>query len=321
MAGAAGIPYGAVDFFAELELNNTREWWTAHAADHARLVKGPMTTLGEALAEEFGTPKLFRPHRDVRFSADKSPYKTHQGVVVGTGPGIGYYVQVSARGLMVAGGWYAGTPEQIARYREVVAEEDEGDGSLSSPQGDPELRSLSSPRSGPDEGSLGSPRSDPELRSLSSPRSGRDEGQESDGVGVDRSPGSPQGDPELRSLSSPRSGPDEGSPGVPRSDPYLRSLSSPRSGRDEGSPGVQLERIVAQLRDSGYEIGGDVLRSRPRGIAPDHPRLELLRHKSLTAAVEYGVPEWMETPEVVDRVRSDWRELRPLMTWLGEWLG
>ena len=261
MAGAAGIPLGAVDFFAELELNNTREWWTAHAADHARLVKGPMTALGEALADEFGTPKVFRPHRDVRFSADKSPYKTHQGVVVGTGPGMGYYVQVSARGLMVAGGWYAGTPEQIARFREVVAEE-------------VDVRSLSSPRSGRDEGSLSNSRDEPRARSLSRP-------------------------------------PNE---------PDLRSLSSPRSGRDEG-PGAQLERIVTALRDSGYEIGGDVLRSRPRGIAPDHPHLDLLRHKSLTAAVEYGVPEWMETPEVADRVRVDWRELRPLMTWLAEWVG
>ena len=60
----------------------------------------------DELAPEFGTAKVFRPYRDVRFSNDKTPYKTHQGAVVhadGAGTGA-WYVQISAEGLYVAGG-------------------------------------------------------------------------------------------------------------------------------------------------------------------------------------------------------------------------
>src|ERR671929_1111674 len=80
------------------------------------------------LAPEFGTAKLFRPYRDVRFSNDKTPYKTHQGAVVtpaGRGAGA-WYVQVSADGLMVAGGCWRLESDQVARYRRAVADEVQG---------------------------------------------------------------------------------------------------------------------------------------------------------------------------------------------------
>ena len=76
-----------------------------------------MTELTEELAGEFGEPKLFRPYRDVRFSHDKSPYKTHIGAVIG---GTGY-VQLSAEGLGAGAGMWEMSPDQLARYREAVA--------------------------------------------------------------------------------------------------------------------------------------------------------------------------------------------------------
>ena len=73
-----GFPEAALDFYDDLEADNTRSFWTAHADVYATCVRTPMKELADALAEDFGDAKLFRPHRDVRFSKDKSPYKTYQ---------------------------------------------------------------------------------------------------------------------------------------------------------------------------------------------------------------------------------------------------
>jgi uncharacterized protein (TIGR02453 family) len=75
-----------------------------------------MTELAEELAAEFGEPKIFRPYRDVRFSADKTPYKTHIGTVLG---GTGY-IQLSAEGLAAGAGMWQLDPERLARYRAAV---------------------------------------------------------------------------------------------------------------------------------------------------------------------------------------------------------
>jgi uncharacterized protein (TIGR02453 family) len=81
-----------------------------------------MTELTEELAAEFGEPKIFRPYRDVRFSKDKSPYKTHIGAVIGdTG-----YIQLSAEGLGVGAGMWQMGPEHLARYREAVVSDPPG---------------------------------------------------------------------------------------------------------------------------------------------------------------------------------------------------
>jgi uncharacterized protein (TIGR02453 family) len=203
----AGIPLDAVDFFSELEADNSREWFTAHKGRWQSSVRAPLQALVDALAGEFGEAKLFRPNRDVRFSLDKSPYKTHQGAVVGCAPGVGYYVQVSASGLMTGGGWYQPSPAQVAAYRAAVLD--------------------------------------------------------------DRS-------------------------------------------------GSQLDDAVAPLIADGFELGGDTLKTAPRGVDPDHPRIALLRHRSLLVSREYGAPSWLESDETLERVRDDWRAYRPLMEWLAE---
>jgi len=114
-----GIPLAAFDFYEQLAAHNTKSWWTEHKGEYERLVKGPLTELTDALESEFGAAKLFRPNNDQRFHKGE-PYKTHQGATVMLEDGVGYYVQVSAEGLMTAGGWYSAGGDQTRRYREAV---------------------------------------------------------------------------------------------------------------------------------------------------------------------------------------------------------
>ena len=115
-----GIPLDAIDFYDELRVENTRGWWQANAARYATSVRAPLEALAGALEGEFGPAKLYRPHRDVRFSADKSPYKDHQGALAASVPGIGYYVQVGTEGLLTGGGYYPTGSAHLARYRAAV---------------------------------------------------------------------------------------------------------------------------------------------------------------------------------------------------------
>ncbi|HYN55696.1 MAG TPA: DUF2461 family protein, partial [Motilibacterales bacterium] len=93
-----GFPADAFGFYADLELENSKAFWADNKHRYEAAVAGPMGDLLEDLEAEFGAGRLFRPYRDVRFSADKSPYKEHQGGYVEVGPACGYYVQVSSGG-------------------------------------------------------------------------------------------------------------------------------------------------------------------------------------------------------------------------------
>ena len=120
----SGWPEEALDFYDGLAADNTKTFWTANKAVYTDKILAPMTELAEELAAEFGEPKIFRPYRDIRFSKDKTPYKTHIGAVVG---GTGY-VQLSAEGLGAGAGMWEMSPEQLARYREAVASDRLGPG-------------------------------------------------------------------------------------------------------------------------------------------------------------------------------------------------
>jgi uncharacterized protein (TIGR02453 family) len=210
VSGFQGIPVDALDFYEDLEADNTRTWWQANAQRYATSVREPMVALADALADEFGPAKLFRPHRDVRFSADKSPYKDHQGALAAEVGGMGFYVQVGAEGLLTGGGFYPTGSDQVPRFRAAV--------------------------------------------------------------------------------------------------------DAPHSGQ-------QLRAIVRALVAHGFELHGDRLATRPRGVPADHPRVDLLRHKSLFASRQHGAPEWLTTPSAAGRVADDWRAVRPLVAWLTEHVG
>ncbi len=112
----------ALEFYEGLEADNSKTYWTRNKAFYEDQVLGPMTELVDELAPEFGTPKIFRPYRDVRFSTDKSPYKTHIGALIGSG-----YIQLSARGLAAGDGMYGMAQDQLHRYRLAVAGDDTGE--------------------------------------------------------------------------------------------------------------------------------------------------------------------------------------------------
>jgi uncharacterized protein (TIGR02453 family) len=84
MSGHDTLIKDAQAFLTTLAQNNTRDWWQDNKATYDAQLKTPALTLLDqlcaplaSLTDETVTAKLFRPHRDVRFSKDKTPYNTH----------------------------------------------------------------------------------------------------------------------------------------------------------------------------------------------------------------------------------------------------
>ena len=115
-----GISTTALDFYEDLENDNSKSFWTANKQVYDDAVRAPLEALTSELGKEFGAAKLFRPYRDVRFSADKTPYKTHQGAWFGE---ASVYFHISAAGLFIAAGYWQTSSEQVGRYRRAVADD------------------------------------------------------------------------------------------------------------------------------------------------------------------------------------------------------
>jgi uncharacterized protein (TIGR02453 family) len=188
-----------VGFFMGLEMDNSKRWFEAHRRQYETEVRGPMEELAAELAPVLGPAKLFRINRDVRFSADKSPYKTNVAAVVGR-----LYIHLDARQFFVATGAHMPGGPWLARYREAVA----------------------------------------------------------------------------------------------------------------GPAGAELERVVERMRAAGVNVGGNPLKTAPRGYPADHPRIELLRWREVGAGRDFGLEPWIATPAVKDRVLEAWEAMRPLSDWL-----
>ncbi|GAA4675922.1 DUF2461 domain-containing protein [Gordonia humi] len=199
-----GFPEAALDFYDDLEIDNSKVFWDAHRDVYRDSVAAPMNALVAELADEFGEAKVFRPYRDVRFSKDKTPYKTHQGAFIAVAPATGYYVQIGAPGVRVGAGFYHAEAERLAFLRRAI---------------------------------------------------------------------------------------------------------------DDDLHGAELEKLVDGLRRRGWQIDGDRLKTAPRGWAKDHSRIELLRHRSLTAMRDYGFDEVIHSHDLVEKIRADWRQTRPLLDW------
>ncbi len=123
-------------FLAELEENNNRDWFQANKKRYETHVKVPFQRLVDDLIDRLSAidpamlttsrEAIFRINRDIRFSADKSPYKTHLGAVISTqgknAPLIdGLYLQVGAHECFMAAGVYMPDPKQILAIREAMA--------------------------------------------------------------------------------------------------------------------------------------------------------------------------------------------------------
>ena len=136
-----GFAYRDARFFRALAKNQRREWFQAHKQEYEEGWLLPMRALlaevRERIDEFFprhplGEPKVFRIFRDVRFSKDKSPYKTHIGGYVpidgaGTGPAVPAPVYVHlGTDVFVAAGHYMMLPDQLPRFREAVLDDRRG---------------------------------------------------------------------------------------------------------------------------------------------------------------------------------------------------
>jgi len=119
----AGISAESFDFYDGLVADNSRIYWGEHKQEYQEFVKEPLTALAAELAPEFGEAHLYRPYRDLRFGKDKTPYKDHQGMFVESEHGLGWYLQLSGAGVMIAGGWYMSDPDQLGRFREKIADD------------------------------------------------------------------------------------------------------------------------------------------------------------------------------------------------------
>ena len=95
-----GWPSEALAFFEGLEADNSKAYWQDHKGDYEHFVLRPMTELLADLEPEFGEGRIFRPYRDVRFSRDKSPYKTNIAATLSEGG----YISFSADGLGAGSG-------------------------------------------------------------------------------------------------------------------------------------------------------------------------------------------------------------------------
>lgn len=140
--GFAGFADREGRFFRALAKNQDREWFAQHRAEYDDGWLAPMQALLSEVRdrllpaykrEDLAAPKVFRIHRDVRFSKDKAPYKTHIGgylALDGTGAGpsaaAALYFHVAADELFVAAGQYMMDGEQLKRFRAAIVDAKRG---------------------------------------------------------------------------------------------------------------------------------------------------------------------------------------------------
>ncbi len=210
----------AVSYWNELQANNTKEFFAAHRDVYDDDIREPLERLLAEAADEFGdNGKVFRPHRDVRFSKDKSPYKLHCGAVIGEdaagrtsgGTTSVFYTHVSASGLFTASGCYMMSRDQLQRFYAAI---------------------------------------------------------------------------------------------------------------DDEQSGTELVRVVSDATAQGVDVGGSALKTAPRGYPADHPRIELLRHKSLTISQEFGPDnDFIFTADALHKITAVWRQAAPMNAWLATHVG
>lgn len=193
-------------FFVGLRLNNSKAYFESHRKQYENDVKAPMVALLADLEPEFGPSRLSRPNRDIRFSADKSPYKTNIYATTSAGG----YVALDADGLAVGGGRHMMETAQLAVFRKAV---------------------------------------------------------------------------------------------------------------DATASGEKLEKIVSALRAKGYDVAGQELKRVPPPHSQDHPRAELLKHKTIYYWRRWPLEPWIATAKARERVRQAWHDGADLESWLTRHLG
>ena len=112
--GFTGFPREATEFFRELARNNNRDWFQAHKDVYEQTCRDPLKALVTEL-DPVGTPRISRINRDMRFSRDGKPYKTHIAAGV-----LGTYINLSAEGLYIGTGIYRPEPAVLQKFRAAI---------------------------------------------------------------------------------------------------------------------------------------------------------------------------------------------------------
>lgn len=115
-----GFTHDSFNFYADLSVNNNREWWLANKSRYEDNVRLPILALLDVLEPEFGRPKLYRPYRDTRFSGGKDPYKENAAVSVFGKAFTGLYFELNQSGLEIGGGYWMPGKDQLERFRHVA---------------------------------------------------------------------------------------------------------------------------------------------------------------------------------------------------------
>jgi uncharacterized protein (TIGR02453 family) len=121
-SGFTGFPDVVFDFLGGLEKDNSREYWERNKPTWTGVIQPSVDALLADLAPQFGPLRTFRPNRDIRFSTDKSPYKTWIGVTttdLSVG-GVGSFLRVDSTGMRVACGAMAFASDQVKEFRRAL---------------------------------------------------------------------------------------------------------------------------------------------------------------------------------------------------------
>jgi uncharacterized protein (TIGR02453 family) len=124
-----GFRPDAFSWFSGLEADNSKRYFIAHRDTYDVAVRGALEAMLEELADDFGgRVKMFRQNRDVRFSPDKSPYKTTTyGLIVDRPDSLAaLYAQLSSAGLFAGTGYYMLAADQLARMRDAITDDATG---------------------------------------------------------------------------------------------------------------------------------------------------------------------------------------------------
>lgn len=146
MSEFKGFPEKGLDFLANLARHNEKSWFEANRSVYEESLVAPalafIAEFGALLQKEIskdivystrtnGSGSLFRIHRDVRFSANKSPYKTHVGIFFWEGPGKkmsnpGFYFHLESTEAFMYAGKYEFSKEELQTFRDAVADPGRG---------------------------------------------------------------------------------------------------------------------------------------------------------------------------------------------------
>lgn len=133
--GFSGFAMETIDFMKELEANNTREWFAENKKVYERVYKAPALMFADIMAAELQsltgsihTSKLFRIHRDVRFSKDKTPYNTHLHISFtpehGSESPPCWFFGLDTKSLSLGVGIFAFQPAELDAFRKRVTSEE-----------------------------------------------------------------------------------------------------------------------------------------------------------------------------------------------------